>query len=118
MHEQVGLRAIEPGFASNFRLEDLFDRLQLTEVVSTADGAEGQIERCKRQTGFGHRSRYVTLPGHIECTQAAGCLVVAKLANGKVELEQAHAAADVGADELRMDSVRQNAAANRTVFPG
>ena len=41
MHEQVGMRAIEPGPGGNFRLEDLFDCLQLAEVVATADGAEG-----------------------------------------------------------------------------
>jgi len=44
MHEQVGLRAIEPGFDGNFRHEDLFDRLQFTEVVPTVDSADGRIE--------------------------------------------------------------------------
>src|SRR5215468_11057996 len=118
MHEQVGLRAIELGFGGNFRHKDLFDRLQLAEVVATADGAEGRIERCRRKTGFGHRSLDVAPPRPIERTQATGRLVNAKLANGKVELEQGHAAANVGADELRMNAVRQNAAADRAVLPG
>src|SRR5215470_6058989 len=99
MHEQVGLRAIEPGFGSNLRHEDPFDRLQLAEVVATADGAEGHIEWCRCKTGFGHRHRDVALPRHIKYTKAIGCLGNAKLANGKIELEQTHAATDVRADE-------------------
>ena len=116
MHEQAGLRAIEPGFGGGLRLEDLFDRLQLAEMVAAADGAERGIERRGRKTGFGRRSGDVTLPRRIECAQAIGRLVDAKLAHGKVELEQTHATADVGADERRMNSIGQNAAANRAVF--
>ena len=116
MHEHAGPRVIEPGFGGSLRLEDFFDRLQLAEVIAAADGAERRIERRGRKIGFGHRSCDVALPRHIECAQAIGRLIDAKLANGKVELEQAHATADVGADELRMNSIRQNAAADRAVF--
>ena len=118
MHEQAGPRAIELGFGGSLRREDLFDRLQLAEMVAPADRAERRIERRGRKTGFCHRSCDVALPRHIECAQAIGRLVDAKLAHGKVELEQTHAAADVGADELRMNSIRQNAATDRAVFSG
>jgi hypothetical protein len=72
-------------------------------MIAAADGAERRIERRRRKTDFGHRSCNVTFPRHIECAQAIGRLSDAKLAHGQVELEQTHAAADVGADELRMN---------------
>jgi hypothetical protein len=116
MHKQINLGRIEPGFGGCLRHQDLFDRLQLAEVVAAADGAERRIERGRRKTGFGHRVRDAALPRRIERTQAACRLVDAQLAYGKVELEQAHAATDVGANEQRVDPIRQNTAAHGAVL--
>src|SRR5262245_32448707 len=105
MREQVGQCAIEPGGGRKLRHDNSFDRLNLAEVVASTDRAECTIERSWRKTGIGHRLRNVALPRRIEDTEASGRLIEAKLANGNIELEEPHAAADVGADELRMNPI-------------
>jgi hypothetical protein len=106
MHKHADLRRIEPGFGGSLRHQDLFDRLQLAEVIAAADGAERRIERGRRKAGFGQRLGGAALPGCFERAQAACRLVNAQLPHRKVELKQAHAATDVGADEQRVDSIR------------
>jgi hypothetical protein len=85
-------------------------------MVAAADAAERRIEWRGRKAGFGQRADNVTLPRRIEQAQTISRLVEAQLANGKVELEKAHATADVGTDELWMDSICQDAAADGSVF--
>ena len=45
-------------------------------------------------------------------------LIDPQLTRGKIELEQAHAAADIRTDPLRMNLIRQNGAADRSVLAG
>ena len=60
----------------------------------------------------------IAIPRLIERVQALGQLVEPQLARSDIELKQAHAAADVGADQLRVNAVSQNGAADRTIFAG
>ena len=57
-------------------------------------------------------------PRLIERVQPLGQLVEPQLARNDIELEQAHAAADVGADQLRMNPISQSGAADGTIFAG
>jgi hypothetical protein len=50
--------------------------------------------------------------------QPLGQLVGPQLACCDIELKQPHAAADVGADQLRVNAVGQNGAADGTIFSG
>ena len=118
MHEHEGPRPVEPGLWRSLGLHDRLDRLQLAEMIAAADGAERGIERRRLKPGLGQGRSEIAVPGAVERAQALGGLVDAQLAHRQVELEQAHAAADVRADELRMDAVGQDAAAHRPPFAG
>jgi hypothetical protein len=118
MHEHIGPRLVEAGARSHLRLDDRVDRLQLAEVITAADRAERGIERRGRKPRLGEGRGNVPCPGPIERDEALGRLVDAQLAHGQIELEQTHAAADIRADDLRVNAIGQNAAADRPPFAG
>jgi hypothetical protein len=110
--------AVEPCLGCDIRLKDFLDGLQFAEVVAAADAAKrgikgGGVKTCVRQDAVD-----VAVPGLIERVQSLGQLVEPQLARCDVELKQAHAAADVGADQLRVNAISQNGAADRAIFAG
>ncbi len=110
--------AVEPRLRGDVRLKDFLDGLKFAEVVAAADAAKrgvkgGSVKTCVRQDAVD-----VAIPGLIKRVQPVGQLVEPQLARCDIELKQPHAAADVGADQLRVNAVSQNGAADRTIFAG
>ena len=94
------------------------DGLQLREVVAAADRAERVVELGGRQTGLGQRRDRVAVPGAVE-VEAIGPAVALGLAGLEVGAPQAHAAADVVADQVRVEPARADeGGADRAALAG
>ena len=118
MDQDIGLVPVQPRLRGRLRRKDFLDGLDLAEMVAAADAAERSIERRGVKTGVGQDTGDIAIPGLIERAQALGQLVEPQLARCDIEREQPHAAADVGADQLRMNPVGQNGATDGTIFAG
>jgi hypothetical protein len=118
MHQEIGIGRSETGFFGEVGRDDLLDRLDLAEMVAAADAAQRFGKAGALQPGFGERRFAVAVPGLVEHGKTLGELVQPQLADGGVQPEQAHAAADVGADELRVQHIGQDGAAYGAVFAG
>jgi hypothetical protein len=116
LHQNERAAAIEA--RCRIRLEDVLDGLDLAELVAAADAAEHSIEGGFPQADGRSGLTDVAVPGPIESVQPFRELVEAQLAMGDVQPEQAHAATDVGADQLRKDAIRQDRATDRAVLAG
>ena len=110
--------AVEPRLRGDIRLKDFLDGLEFAEMVAAADAAERGIKGGGGKTGVGQDAVRVAIPRLIERVQPLGQLVEPQLARSDIELKQAHAAADVGADQLRVNAISQNGAADGTIFAG
>src|SRR5215472_782595 len=116
MDQDKGMIAVEPCLACDVRREDVLDRLEFAKVVAAADAAERSIEGARLQAGVCECALNIAFPGLAERVQTLGQLVESQLARADVEFEQTHAAADVGADQLRMNPVREDSAAHWAIF--
>ena len=87
-------------------------------MVAAADAAKRGIKSGGGKAGVSQDAVAVATPGLIEHVQALGQLVGSQLACCDIELKQPHAAANVGADQLRMNAISQNSAADGTIFAG
>ena len=119
MHEQTREVGVEARCRGGPRLDDLIDRLQLAEVIAAADGAERRFEARSPAVPPARSARDAS-PSQAPSSARMRSATLSRrsLRAGRVEREQRHAAADVGADELRMDAVGQDAAAHRPVLAG
>ncbi len=70
------------------------------------------------KTGIGQHAGRIAIPRPVERVQPLGQLVEPQFSRGDIELKQPHAAADVGADQLRMNAISQHGAADGTIFAG
>ena len=114
MHQQIGAVAIDAAA----RIEHLFHRLQLTEMIAAADCAERGIEIGRWQLVSYQLACDIAVIGLCDVAQPVGRLVDADAAGREIELIQCHAAAGVGADEGRMDLVGEDGAADRAELAG
>jgi hypothetical protein len=110
--------AVEPRLRGDVRRKDLLDGLEFAEVVAAADAAERGIKGGGGKTGVSQDAACIATPGLIERVQALGQLVEPQLARRDIKLKQAHAATNVGADQLRVNAIGQNGAADGAIFPG
>jgi hypothetical protein len=118
MDQDIGMVAVEPRLRRDVRLKDFLDGLEFAKVVAAADAAKRGIKVGGVKTGIGQHAVRVAIPRLVERVQSLGQLVGSQLARSDIELKQPHAAANVGADQLRMNAISQNGAADGTVFAG
>jgi hypothetical protein len=116
MDQNVGMVAVKPRLRGDVRRKDFLDGLQLAEVVAAADAAKRGIKGSGGKAGIGQDAAGVAIPPLIERVQSVGQLVEPQLARCDIKLKQPHAAADVGADQLRVNAIRQNGAADGAIF--
>ena len=84
-------------------IEHLFDRLQLGEVVATAKRAQGRSNSVDSSSDVSEKSPHVAIPRMFQVEAQIGPAVELDVTLDEVRLEQRHAAADVAADEVRVD---------------
>ena len=84
-------------------IKHLIDHLQLRKVVATTKRSQGLVEfsgfKFRRSENFLH----LALPGMFQVEAQVGPAVELDVALDQVGLEQSHTAADVAADEVRVD---------------
>lgn len=107
---------VESGPRGYLRRKDFLDSLDFAEMIAAADATKRSIKYGAVKTSVRQDAVCFTLPRLIERAQSVGQLVEPQLARCNIKLKQPHAAADVGADQLRVNPVRQNGAAHRAIF--
>ena len=118
MDQDIGMVAVEPGLGGDVRFKDFLDGLEFAKMVAAADAAKRGIKGGSGTAGVDQDTVDVAVPRLIERVQPLGQLVEPQLARSGIELKQPHAAADVGADQLRVNAISQNGAADGTIFAG
>ena len=116
MDQNVGMVAVKPRLRGDVRRKDFLDGLEFAEVVAAAYAAKRGIKGSGGKAGVGQDAAGVAIPPLIERVQPVGQLVEPQLARCDIKLKQPHAAADVGADQLRVNAIRQNGAADGAIF--
>ena len=118
MDQDIGMVAVEPRLRGDIRLKDFLDGLRIRKNGSASDAAERGIKGGGGKAGVCQDAVCVAIPRLIERVQSLGQLVEPQLARSDIKLKQAHAAADVGADQLRVNAISQYGAADGTILPG
>jgi hypothetical protein len=103
--QDVDTALLQSGLRSGLRRKDVLDGLDFAEMVAATDAAERRVKCGAVETSVSRDAVDVAIPGLIERAEPVGQLVEPELARCDIELKQSHAAADVGADQLRVKGV-------------
>src|SRR5688572_9285474 len=103
MDEQQKLGLIQSKALEFSSIDNFLHGLQLGEMIATADGAQSSIQSAGFQSFPIQTFAHVTVPGDLQIEADVFPAIQLDLATKQIGLPKPHAAADVIADQMRID---------------